>query len=69
MVIRSRRLYINAARALVNEGVIPANVDDTKIGAVRSASVILPPGANWVEETEAARSVFGGVEVAYVTPT
>ena len=68
MVIRSRRLYINAARALQKDGILPSNVEDPKVGAVRSASIILPPGANWVEATEEARSVFGGVEVAYVTP-
>jgi phthalate 4,5-dioxygenase oxygenase subunit len=69
MVIQARRLFIRAARALRDEGRLPANVDDPKAGAVRSASVILPPGADWVAATERARSAFGGVEVAYVTPT
>ena len=69
MVITARRLFIRAARAHHEDGFVPPNVDNPRVGAVRSASVILPPGANWVQETEPARSVFGGVEVAYVTPT
>ncbi len=69
MVITVRRILIRAARALRDNQAIPANVDDADLNGVRSVSVVLPKGANWVEETAAARSRFGGVEVAYVTPT
>jgi hypothetical protein len=69
MVITARRLFIRAARALREDGILPSNVNEPRVGAVRSASVILPAGANWVAETEDARSAFGGAEVAYVTPT
>jgi phthalate 4,5-dioxygenase oxygenase subunit len=66
MVIVARRLYIRAAKALRDEGKVPANVDSLDVGAVRSTSVILREGTDWVEETAAVRSVSGGVPVAYV---
>src|SRR5690606_20899602 len=61
MVIRARRKMIRAARELQATGKAPANAVDPSISGVRSASVILPPRANWVEATEEARSV-GGAE-------
>ena len=66
MVIASRRLYIKAAKALRDEGRLPGNVDNPEIGAVRSASVILPAGADWISATVEARKVAAGKEVAYV---
>jgi hypothetical protein len=69
MVITARRILIGAARAFAEDGKLPANVDTPRVGAVRSASVILPPDADWVAETESARNAYGGVEVAYVIPT
>jgi phthalate 4,5-dioxygenase len=69
MVIYTRRHMIRAAKALRDQGVLPPNVENPDLDGVRSASIILPPGANWVAETEAARSAFAGVPVAYVTPT
>jgi hypothetical protein len=69
MVIRARRMLIRAAKELQATGKPPANVADSKLTGVRSASVILPPAANWVEATEEARSAFAGAEVAYVIPT
>jgi hypothetical protein len=69
MVIRARRMLIRAAKELQATGKPPANVADSKLTGVRSASVILPPAANWVDATEEARSAFAGAEVAYVIPT
>ena len=69
MVIRARRMLIRAAKEHAATGNPPANVNNEKLTGVRSASVILPPGANWVEATEEARSAFAGTEVAYVIPT
>ncbi len=69
MVIRARRMLIRAAKEHAATGNPPANVNNEKLTGVRSASVILPPGANWVEATEEARSAFAGAEVAYVIPT
>jgi phenylpropionate dioxygenase-like ring-hydroxylating dioxygenase large terminal subunit len=65
MVIIARRLYLRAAKALRDEGRVPANVDNPEVGAVRSASVILPAGANWIEASAEARKA-GAAEVAYV---
>ena len=69
MVIYTRRHMIRAAKALRDRGELPPNVDNSALDGVRSASIILPVGADWREATEAARSAFGGVPVAYVTPT
>jgi phenylpropionate dioxygenase-like ring-hydroxylating dioxygenase large terminal subunit len=69
MVIYTRRHMIRAAKALRDKGELPPNVDNPKLDGVRSASIILPVGADWRTETEAPRSAFGGVPVAYVTPT
>ena len=69
MVITARRLLIRAAKNLRDKGELPANVDNVELDRVRSASVILPANANWVEATEQARNSDGGVPVAYVTPT
>jgi hypothetical protein len=62
-------MLIRAAKEHAATGTPPANVDNEKLTGVRSASVILPAGANWVEATEEARSAFSGAEVAYVIPT
>jgi hypothetical protein len=69
MVIQVRRMMIRAAKALRDKGQPPANVVNPDLSRVRSASAILPEGADWVAETAAARSMDGGVPVAYVIPT
>jgi hypothetical protein len=65
MVIVARRLYLRAAKALRDEGRVPANVDAPEVGAVRSASVILPAGSDWIEATAEARKA-GAAQVAFV---
>jgi len=69
MVILTRRTLLRAAKAHRDQGILPPNVDNVELDRVRSASVILPPDANWVEATEAVRSSDGGLPVAYVIPT
>lgn len=69
MVITVRRMMIRAAKAFRDQGKLPPNVENVELDRVRSASVILPANANWVEETEAVRNSDGGRPVAYVTPT
>src|SRR5690606_35455451 len=66
---RARPMLMRAAREHAATGKLPANVEDPRLDGVRSASVILPPSADWVAATEAARSAFAGEEVAYVIPT
>ena len=48
MVIFMRRRLLDAARALREQGVVPANVDDASLYRVRPASVVLPDGASWI---------------------
>ena len=66
MVIYVRRRLINAARALRDEGVVPANVDDTSLYRVRPASVLIPEGESWIAATEKARQSDAGVPIAWV---
>jgi phenylpropionate dioxygenase-like ring-hydroxylating dioxygenase large terminal subunit len=69
MVIMARRMLIKAAKALRDEGAVPGNVDNPALDAVRSTSIILPPGADWIKETEQARSAAPTKEVVYVVPS
>jgi phthalate 4,5-dioxygenase len=66
MVIFVRRQLINAARALREQGIAPANVDDPKLCRVRPASILLPEHESWVEATEKARDADAGVPIAWV---
>ncbi len=66
MVIMARRMIIKAARVLREQGVAPANVDNVSLDAVRSTSIVLPPGADWVKESEPGRQAAVGAEVVYV---
>ena len=69
MVITVRRLMIKSAKAHRDIGKLPPNVMDAELDRVRSASVILPAGADWVADTEVVRNSDGGKPVAYVIPT
>jgi len=66
MVIYVRRRLIDAARALRDQGVTPANVDDATMCRVRPASVLLPEGDSWIAATEKARQSDAGVPIAWV---
>ncbi len=66
MVIFTRRALIRAAKALRDEEKLPANVDDVDLDRVRSASAILPQGADWIAETAAARNSDANVPISYV---
>lgn len=68
MVIRVRQTLINAALALRDSGLVPANVNDPTLCRVRSASILLKPGEDWASATEAARSSDAGVPIAFVRP-
>jgi hypothetical protein len=46
-IIHVRRKLMGAARALRDQGIVPA--ENPESFCVRSASVVLPPEANWVE--------------------
>jgi hypothetical protein len=66
MVIFVRRQLITAAKALREQGIVPANVEDPDLCRVRPASILLPPGADWVAATEEARKSDAGVPISWV---
>jgi phthalate 4,5-dioxygenase oxygenase subunit len=66
MVIFVRRTLLAAADALQQRGRASANVDDAGLWRLRSASVLLPDDANWVEESRAGRDADAGAPVAAV---
>ena len=66
MIIAVRQRLMKAAREFMEDGTPPAHVDDTSLFRVRSASAILPEGADWQAATAAARDSDAGVPVSYV---
>ena len=66
MVIWMRRRLIDAAQALRDEGVVPANVDDPTLYRIRPASILLPEGESWITATEKARQSDAGAPIAWV---
>jgi nitrite reductase/ring-hydroxylating ferredoxin subunit len=66
MVIFARRLLIGAARALAEQGAVPANVDDASLYRVRPASVLLAEGESWIAATDKARQSDSGMPMAWV---
>jgi phthalate 4,5-dioxygenase len=66
MVIQVRRRLIEAARALLENGVAPDGVDRPGIYGVRSGSIVLPKAVNWLEGSAEALRAFSGLPVAAV---
>jgi hypothetical protein len=66
MVIFVRRQLITAARALREQGIVPANVDDPNLCRVRPASILLPEGESWIAATEDARRSDAGAPISWV---
>ena len=69
MIIAVRQRLMSAARDFQEDGTPPAHVDDTKLYRIRSASAILPEGANWQEETRENRDADAGAPVSFVPLT
>jgi phenylpropionate dioxygenase-like ring-hydroxylating dioxygenase large terminal subunit len=57
MIVTVRRILINAAIKLRDEGKVPANVDNVELGRVRAVTLRYPKGADWKKLSEEARSV------------
>src|SRR5436190_736153 len=55
MVITVRRQMLRTVRAYRDKGVLPPNVDNVELDRIRHATVILPTGADWVQETDKVR--------------
>ncbi|HWC30191.1 MAG TPA: hypothetical protein VG845_08930, partial [Dehalococcoidia bacterium] len=58
MVIRTRRLLINAAKAFAADGTLPPTVDNPDLYLTRSGGVILPNEADWLLATAHLRQAF-----------
>ncbi len=65
MCIAVRRQVLKAVKAYSQDGVLPPNVDNVSLDQVRPATVVLPVGADWVQETAAYRSGSSGAPVAW----
>jgi hypothetical protein len=65
MVIFVRRRLLDAAKALRDRGVSPANVANPSINRIRSASIMLPDGQSWAEATEEARKSDSTAPIAW----
>jgi phenylpropionate dioxygenase-like ring-hydroxylating dioxygenase large terminal subunit len=63
MIIRSRRRYINAAKALRDHGILPPGVESPRSYHQRSGQVILPRAVDWWEATQPLREKFDAVPV------
>jgi hypothetical protein len=66
MIIRARRRWIAAARALEEQGVLPPGVDEPELYRQRSGEVILPRSVDWWEGTKELREKFQGYDQAVV---
>jgi nitrite reductase/ring-hydroxylating ferredoxin subunit len=51
-IIRMRRLLLNAAKALRDNGTVPPGVDEPELYRVRSVITLLPNGVNGIEATK-----------------
>ena len=58
MIIRTRRRLLDAARALVEKGVIPPGVDHPEVYRQRSGGILLPEGTDWVQATSELRKAY-----------
>jgi len=68
MVIFVRRTLLKAAKQYRDTGELPPTCSDPNLYKVRSASIVLPAGHDWIAATEQARSVDAGQPVSYVIP-
>jgi hypothetical protein len=69
MIIRARRRWIAAARALREHGVVPPGVDDPKLYRQRSGECILPRSVDWWEGSTTLRETWTAPEPAVPEPT
>jgi hypothetical protein len=58
MIIRTRRRWIAAAKALRDEGVVPPGVDNPKLYRQRSGECILPRSVDWWGGSAPLREVW-----------
>ncbi|HLF78104.1 MAG TPA: Rieske 2Fe-2S domain-containing protein, partial [Dehalococcoidia bacterium] len=68
MIIRTRRRYINAAKALRDHGITPPGVDSPKAYHQRSGQVILPRSLEWWDGTRELREKFDALPPMETAP-
>ena len=66
MIIQVRKQLLAGARSHMEDGAVPASVDDPKLVRVRPVGAILNESVDWKEATKVVRNVDGGEPVAYV---
>ena len=66
MIIQVRKQLLAGARSHMEDGTVPASVDDPKLVRVRPVGAILNESVDWKEATKVVRNVDGGEPVAYV---
>jgi hypothetical protein len=66
MIIKTRRRLIDAALRLRDDGVAPPGVDEPDVFRVRSASLVIPKDAPWVEAAQEWMEAFSEHEVAFI---
>jgi phenylpropionate dioxygenase-like ring-hydroxylating dioxygenase large terminal subunit len=69
MIIRARRKWIAAARALRDNGVVPPGVDNPEMYIERSGEVILPRSVDWWEGSRNLRKLTSTPEAAAALAT
>jgi len=68
MVVAVRSQLLAAAKALRDEGAVPANVDDVSLDRVRAVSRLLPEDDDWRAMTEVGRDADSGGGVVSEVP-
>jgi phenylpropionate dioxygenase-like ring-hydroxylating dioxygenase large terminal subunit len=69
MIIRARRRWLAAAKALRDHGVVPPGVDDPTLYRQRSGECILPRSVDWWEGSRTLRETWTAPEPAVREPT
>jgi phenylpropionate dioxygenase-like ring-hydroxylating dioxygenase large terminal subunit len=70
MIIKARRRWLAAARALAENGTVPPGVDEPQLYHQRSGEVILPRSADWWDASRQLRESWTiGQEVKAEVPT
>src|SRR5690606_36449749 len=62
MIIKARRRWLDAARALRDEGIIPPGVDQPELYRQRSGEIILPRSVDWWDGTREVREQWSSAE-------
>jgi hypothetical protein len=68
MIAKLRRRFINLANALRQQGEVPRGVDCPEVYQVRSASIVLPKDANWIEAASDLVKAFTDIPVSAEVP-